>query len=125
MGKSPPWSCSARALYLRKVGEGAVRNPCYFALDATRPRGLGTGGQGRRFYIICESQQSFHAVSSGHGGGRTIKGMADFRNDRRCAKHFSNASGSKLTAGGVYITDEARSSWREHSARSPRVCSRA
>jgi hypothetical protein len=52
--------------------------------------------------------------------------MADFRNDRRCAKHFSNASGSKLNAGvGVYITDEARSSWREHSARSPRVCSRA
>jgi len=27
----------ARALYLKKVSEGAVNNPCYFAMDATRP----------------------------------------------------------------------------------------
>lgn len=27
----------ARALYLQKLSEGAVRNPCYFAMDATRP----------------------------------------------------------------------------------------
>ena len=27
----------ARALYLQKVSEGAVKNPCYFAMDATRP----------------------------------------------------------------------------------------
>ncbi|MBK1650400.1 hypothetical protein [Rhabdochromatium marinum] len=102
----------ARALYLRKVGEGVVHNPCYFAMDATRPHGSSNGGQDHRFYIICESQRSFRAVSSGHGGGRTLKGMADFRNGRRCAKHFSNASGSKLTAGGVYVTDEARSSFK-------------
>src|SRR5262249_55579414 len=33
----------ARALYLKKVSEGAVKNPCYFAMDATRPAGWGTG----------------------------------------------------------------------------------
>jgi len=43
----------ARALYLQKVREGAVTNPCYFAMDATRPAGLG-----RRFYIICEADRT-------------------------------------------------------------------
>ena len=55
----------ARALYLEKVSEGAVKNPCYFAMDATRPAGFG-----RRFYIICEAERSFRAVPSGHGNGR-------------------------------------------------------
>ncbi len=102
----------ARALYLRKVGEGAVRNPCYFAMDATRPHTSRNGGPGRRFYIICEAERSFRAVSSGHGGGRTLKGVADFKNARRCAKHFSNALGSRLTAGGVYVTGETRTSFK-------------
>lgn len=102
----------ARALYRRKVSEGAVRNPCYFAMDATRPHTARDGGLGRRFYIICESQRSFRAVSSGHGGGRTLTGIADFKNGRRCAKHFSNASGSALTAGGVYVTGETRTSFQ-------------
>ncbi|WPL16385.1 hypothetical protein Thiowin_01339 [Thiorhodovibrio winogradskyi] len=102
----------ARALYQRKVAARAVRNPCYFAMDATRPHGSEDGGQGRRFYIICESERSFRAISSGHGGGRTLDGMADFRNGRRCAKHFSNALGSRLTAGGVYVTDETRTSFK-------------
>ena len=31
----------ARAHYLREVGEGAVNNPCYFAMDATRPSTAG------------------------------------------------------------------------------------
>jgi hypothetical protein len=34
----------ARALYLQKSSEGAVRNPCYFAMDATRPNALAAGG---------------------------------------------------------------------------------
>ncbi|WPL17196.1 hypothetical protein Thiowin_02192 [Thiorhodovibrio winogradskyi] len=102
----------ARTLYQRKIAAGAVRNPCYFAMDATRPHGSDNGGEGRRFYIICESQRSFRAISSGHGGGRAIDGMADFRNGKRCAKHFSNALGSRLTAGGVYVTDETRSSFK-------------
>ena len=46
----------ARALYLKKVSEGAVNNPCYFAMDATRP-----GGLGRRFYVICEANRTFRA----------------------------------------------------------------
>ena len=49
----------ARALYLQKVSEGVVKNPCYFAMDATRPNDLGDGKSGRRFYIICESDRSF------------------------------------------------------------------
>ena len=49
----------ARALYLKKVSEGAVNNPCYFAMDATRP-----GGLGRRFYVICEANRTFRAVPS-------------------------------------------------------------
>ena len=35
----------ARALYQRK----GVRNPCYFAMDATRPHDLGGGGWGDVF----------------------------------------------------------------------------
>ena len=67
----------ARALYLQK----AIRNPCYFAMDATRPNG---GAVGRRFYIICEADRSFRAISAGHGGGRDLNGVADFANGRRC-----------------------------------------
>src|SRR6516162_6548882 len=50
----------ARALYFQKVREGVVRNPCYFAMDATRPNDLGDGKLGRRFYVICESDRSFY-----------------------------------------------------------------
>ncbi len=91
----------ARALYQRK----GVRNPCYFAMDATRPHDLG-GGLGRRFYIICEAQQSFRAISAGHGGGRDLDGMADFANGRRCVKNFGNAMDSDLTTGGAYVTSD-------------------
>ncbi len=91
----------ARALYLKKVSEGAVKNPCYFAMDATRP-----GELGRRFYVICESDRSFRAISAGHGSGRDLKGIADFANGIRCAKNFSNATDSKLTTGGAYVTGE-------------------
>ena len=90
----------ARALYLQKVSEGAVKNPCYFAMDATRP-----GGFGRRFYTICESDRTFRAVPSGHGSGRNVAG-ANFTNGIQCAKNFSNAMDSKLTTGGAYVTDE-------------------
>ena len=96
----------ARAFYLQKLSEGVVGNPCYFAKDATRPAGLG-----RRFYIICEADQSFRAISSGHGNGRSLKG-ANFANGIRCAKNFSNAEGSKLTTGGGYVTAETRTSFK-------------
>ena len=97
----------ARALYLQKVSEGAVKNPCYFAMDATRP-----GGLGRRFYVICEADQSFRAVPAGHGSGRNLKGIANFANGIRCAKNFSNAMDSKLTTGGAYVTDETITSFK-------------
>jgi hypothetical protein len=91
----------ARALYQRK----GVRNPCYFAFDATRPIG-------RRFYIICDAQGSFRAISAGHGGGRDLTGVADFANGRRCAKNFGNAADSDLTAGGTYVTAETTASFK-------------
>ena len=102
----------ARALYLRKVSEGAVKNPCYFAMDATRPNDLSNGQLARRFYVICESDQSFRAISAGHGGGRDLKGIADFANGRRCAKNFGNAMDSRLTAGGAYVTGETKASFK-------------
>jgi hypothetical protein len=96
----------ARALYLEKVREGAVKNPCYFAMDATRP------GFGRRFYVICEADRSFRAIPAGHGGGRNLKGIVNFANGMGCAKNFSNAMDSKLTAGGPYETDETITSFK-------------
>src|SRR5262245_42049536 len=59
----------ARALYRQKVSEGAVKNPCYFAMDATRP-----GGFARRFYVICEADRTFRAIPTGHGSGRNVPG---------------------------------------------------
>ena len=96
----------AHALYLKKVSEGAVNNPCYFAMDATRP-----GALGRRFYVICEANRTFRAVPSGHGSGRDLEG-ANFANGIRCAKNFSNAMDSKLTTGGAYVTAEIRTSFK-------------
>jgi hypothetical protein len=97
----------ARALYLRKLGEGGIRNPCYLAMDATRPN---DGEAGHRFYVICEATHSFRAVSSGHGSGRDLEGSADFANGRRCAKNFGNALDSYLTAGGNYVTHDTKGS---------------
>jgi hypothetical protein len=102
----------ARALYRRKRSEGAVRNPCYFAFDATRPHDLGGGRLGRRFYIICEAEGSFRAISAGHGGGRDLPGAADFSNGRRCVKNFGNAMDSNLTTGGDYVTGETVASFK-------------
>jgi hypothetical protein len=102
----------ARALYLKKVNEGAVKNPCYFAMDATRPHVWGDGELGRRFYVICEADRSFRAISAGHGGGRDLKGIVDFANGGRCAKNFSNAMDSKLTTGGAYVTGETSTSFK-------------
>ncbi len=102
----------ARALYLQKVSEGVVKNPCYFALDATRPNDASDGKPGLRFYVICESDRSFRAISAGHGGGRNLKGIADFANGRRCAENFGNALNSNLTAGGAYVTGETKTSFK-------------
>lgn len=102
----------ARALYLKKVAEGKVSNPCYFAMDATRPNGGGDGKSAGRFYVICEADQSFQVISAGHGSGRTLKGFADFHNGRECAANFGNAMDSNLTMGGSYVTGETKTSFK-------------
>ncbi|WP_245413469.1 murein L,D-transpeptidase catalytic domain family protein [Mangrovicella endophytica] len=102
----------ARALYLRKVSEGAVNNPCYFAMDATRPTSVGTDQLGRRFYTICEASQTFKAVSAGFGSGRNLRGVVDFSNGRQCARNFGNAQDALLTTGGGYVTAETRTSFK-------------
>jgi hypothetical protein len=108
----------ARGLYFEKVRAGEAKNPCYFAMDATRPS-IVRKQRGRRFYIICEAEQSFRAVSSGYGNGRNLSRLgANFANGRQCAKNFSNAEGSLLTAGGVYITAEIRESFKGYYRRS-------
>ncbi|MDL2400992.1 hypothetical protein [Rhizobium mayense] len=98
----------ARALYLQKVAEGRVRNACYFAMDATRPNGTAGG----RFYMICEAAQSFRVISAGHGGGRNLPGVVNFSNGRECAKNFGNAMDSNLTAGGAYLTNEIKTTFK-------------
>jgi hypothetical protein len=102
----------ARALYRQKVKAGVVANACYFAMDATRPGDLGGGTLGRRFYVICEANRTFRAIPSGHGSGRNLKGVADFSNGRQCVKNFGNALDSNLTAGGVYVTGETKTSFK-------------
>lgn len=109
----------ARALYLRKARRGAVSNPCYLAMDATRPSTTRNGAPGGRFYVICEAAKSFRAVSSGYGNGRNLS-RANFSNGRQCAKNFSNAEGSKLTMGGAYVTAEARTSFKGYYRQSGR-----
>jgi hypothetical protein len=106
----------ARALYQKRVQQGTVKNPCYFAKDATRPHTLPSGMPAGRFYIICEEARSFRAVSSGHGNGRKLK-QANFANERVCARNFSNAEGSKLTMGGEYLTAETRTSFKGYYSR--------
>jgi hypothetical protein len=102
----------ARALYLQKMHAGMVKNPCYFAMDATRPHDLGSGKLGPRFHVICETGQSFRAISAGHGGGRNLKDFANFANGKRCARNFGNALDSRLTAGGAYLTAEIKTSFK-------------
>jgi hypothetical protein len=102
----------ARALYLQKLSEGAVRNPCYFAMDATRPNDPSAGRSGGRFYVICESIRSFRTIAAGHGSGRNLRGAADFANGRECAENFGNAMDSDLTAGGAYVTSETKTSFK-------------
>ncbi len=102
----------ARKLYLQKKGKGKIKNPCYFAMDATRPHNIGNNQLGSRFYIICENKKSFRAIPAGHGGGRNLGRLANFTNGRSCAKNFSNALDSKLTDGGAYITAETKTSFK-------------
>ena len=103
----------ARALYMQKLSAGVVRNPCYFAMDATRPNG------GDRFYVICESSQAFRAIGAGHGSGHDLKGAANFANGRDCAKNFGNALDSDLTTGGAYVTREAKTSFKGYYRAAP------
>ena len=101
----------ARMHYMAKKTEGKVKNPCYLAMDATRPSLSSKGERKPRFYVICEDKKTFKAVSSGYGNGRKLK-SANFSNGRQCAKNFSNAEGSKLTTGGAYLTAETRTSFK-------------
>lgn len=101
----------ARDLYRTQVLEAGIRNPCYLAMDATRPSTSSAGTPGQRFYIVCESDRTFRAVSSGYGNGRDLP-QADFSNGRECARNFGNAEGSNLTMGGAYLTAETRTSFK-------------
>lgn len=102
----------ARALHQRKIRERKIDNGCYFAMDATRPSVLPDGERGRRFYMICEAQRTFRAMSSGYGSGRKLAGVVDFSNGQQCAQNFGNAQDSSLTTGGGYVTAETRDSFK-------------
>lgn len=96
----------ARALYIKKQADATVKNPCYMAMDATRP------ATAKRYYVICEAKQSFEAVNVGHGSGRNLKSVVNFSNGRECVKNFGNALDSNLTTGGAYITREEKTSFK-------------
>lgn len=102
----------ARALHQRKTREGRIDNGCYFAMDATRPSVSPNGERSRRFYMICEAQHTFRAMSSGYGSGDKLAGVVDFSNGRQCAQNFGNARDSSLTTGGSYVTAETRDSFK-------------
>ena len=107
----------ARDLYKKKRRNRTVSNPCYLAMDATRPSTTPSGRPGQRFYVICENTKTFRTASSGYGNGRKFQ-RANFANGRQCAKHFSNAEGSKLTMGGAYTTAESRISFKGYYSQS-------
>lgn len=109
---SPVVLSRARALYLQKVAAGEVRNPCYFAMDATRPHDMGNNRIGRRFYVICEATQEFQAIGAGHGSGLKLTRAANFSNGRRCVRNFGNALDSNLTTGGIYLTGETKKTFK-------------
>jgi hypothetical protein len=102
----------ARALYLQKVKAGEVRNPCYFAMDATRPHDMGNNRIGRRFYVICEASEQFQAIAAGHGSGLKLGRVANFSNGRRCVRNFGNAMDSNLTTGGIYLTGDTKKTFK-------------
>ncbi|MEM7440317.1 MAG: hypothetical protein AAF393_12010 [Pseudomonadota bacterium] len=106
----------ARALYQEKVRKRVVKNPCYMAMDATKPSAARNGQPSRRYYVICENRKTFRAMSSGYGNGRKLA-RANFSNGRQCARNFSNAEGSKLTMGGSYVTAETRTSFKGYYRR--------
>jgi len=89
-------------------------------MDATRPNSSSSGAPGRRFYVICEASRSFAAMPAGHGSGRSLKGIVDFANGRRCARNFGNALDSTLTAGGAYLTSEIKTSFKGYYRTSTR-----
>jgi hypothetical protein len=65
------------------------------AQEANAPRRIGAP-----VLRHLRSDRSFRAISAGHGNGRNLKDIPDFANGIRCAKNFSNAMDSTLTAGG-------------------------
>ena len=80
-------------------------------MDATRPNDAANEAGGR-FYIICETSQTFRAIPAGHGSGRNLEGAVDFQNGRLCARNFGNAMESNLTAGGAYVTSTITTSFK-------------
>ena len=102
----------ARALYLQKVERRRGQKSLLLRHGRNSAQRFGQWQLGRRFYVICEADRSFRAISAGHGGGRHLKGIANFANGRRCAKNFSNAMDSKLTTGGAYVTAEEITSFK-------------
>ena len=103
--KSHEWSYRGRARFTcKKWAKARLKIPATSPWTLRAPTILGDGKLGRRFYVICEANRSFRAISAGHGGGRDLKGIVDLANGRQCAKNFSNAMDSKLTAGGPYMT---------------------
>lgn len=91
--KSRKWSCSGvRRCIGKKVHEGDVKNPCYFAMDATRPHDLEDSKLGRQFYIFCELKETFRAIFGWAQRRSRLEGYRGFRK-------WKAVLDSKLTGG--------------------------
>jgi hypothetical protein len=97
----------ARALYLKKVSEGAVNNPATSPWTPRAPVGWDVGftSSAKPIGRFARSRPAMAAASN-------LEGIANFANGIRCAKNFSDAMDSKLTTGGRYVTAEIRTSFK-------------
>ena len=80
----------ARALYLKKVAAGVVKNPCYFAMDATRPNG------GRLGKAVLHDLRSRPVVSRGrHGSWQRSQGQGcpELHERKRMREEFWQCAG--------------------------------
>ena len=82
-----------RDLYLRKVKEGVVKNPCYFAMDATRPHNLGDGRSGARFYVVLRSGSVFSCDFRGSRQRPRFEGCRRFPERKRVRKELWQCDG--------------------------------
>jgi hypothetical protein len=111
--KSRKWCCKGRALFTsRKCARASSEIRATLPWTLRVPTNWAMANWGRGFTLFANPADRSVRFSAGHGGGRDLKGIANFANGKRCAKNFGNALDSRLTAGGGYVTAETKTSFK-------------